>query len=314
MKIILISILVCFVITFLLMSIILPLLKKLKAGQYILGYVKEHENKKGTPTMGGLAFVTAIIISSIIFYGFDNGVVNFTLSITAAFAIVGFIDDFIKISKKDNLGLKAYQKIIFQSVIALTVGLFCYFTGTTNINIPFVALRINIGAWCIPFVAFVFIATVNCVNLCDGLDGLASSTALPYLFCLGIMTFVKSDMLSTECFLGVGAMAAFLLFNVNKASIFMGDTGSLALGGYIACLSCFSSNVLFIPIIGVMFVISGISVILQVIYYKRTRKRLFLMAPIHHHFQMKGISECKISYYYCTITFLLGIICILFVV
>lgn len=314
MKIALISIVVSFFITFILMKLILPLLKKLKAGQYILGYVKEHENKQGTPTMGGLAFVAAIIISAIIFYGFDNGVVNFTLSITAAFAIVGFIDDFIKISKKDNLGLKAYQKIIFQSAIALTVGLFCYFTNTTQVYIPFFAIKLNIGLWCVPCVAFVFVATVNCVNLCDGLDGLASSTALPYLLSLGIIIFVEADGLSTACFLGVGAMAAFLIFNVNKASVFMGDTGSLALGGYIACLSCFSSNALYIPIIGIMFVVSGMSVILQVIYYKKTRKRLFLMAPIHHHFQMKGISESKISYYYCTITSLLGIICILFVV
>ncbi|MBD5585413.1 MAG: phospho-N-acetylmuramoyl-pentapeptide-transferase, partial [Clostridia bacterium] len=127
-----------------------------------------------------------------------------------------------------------------------------------------------------------------------------------------IMLTVKGTYFSVLCFIGVGAVAAFLVFNANKASIFMGDTGSLALGGFISCLSVFSGNSLYIPIIGIMFVISGISVIVQVIYYKRTRKRVFLMAPLHHHFQMKGNTECKISYCYFIVTAFVGIICLIF--
>lgn len=127
------------------------------------------------------------------------------------------------------------------------------------------------------------------------------------------MLAVQNSNQAVLCFVAVGAIAAFLLFNVNKAAIFMGDTGSLALGGFISCISVFTENTLYIPILGIMFVLSGISVILQVIYYKRTRRRIFLMAPLHHHFQMKGYSECKIAYCYVTITAFIGMICLLFV-
>ena len=155
--------------------------------------------------------------------------------------------------------------------------------------------------------------SVNCVNLTDGLDGLAGGTSSAYLLIFGIILYMQGNGSATLCFIAVGALAAFLLLNVNKASVFMGDTGSLALGGFISCISVFSGNSLYIPIIGIMFVISGISVIVQVIYYKRTRRRVFLMAPIHHHFQMKGHTECKIVYAYVLITALVGIICLLFV-
>ena len=127
------------------------------------------------------------------------------------------------------------------------------------------------------------------------------------------MLCLQNVSFASLCFVGVGALAAFLVFNTNKAAIFMGDTGSLALGGFIACVSVFSGNSLYIPLVGIMFVISGISVIVQVIYYKRTRKRVFLMAPLHHHFQMKGYSESKISYAYFTLTALVGILCLIFV-
>ena len=134
-----------------------------------------------------------------------------------------------------------------------------------------------------------------------------------FLLVLGIMLVVQNVGNASLCFVAVGALAAFLLLNVNKASIFMGDTGSLALGGFISCMCVFSGNTLYIPILGIMFVLSGISVILQVIYYKRTRRRIFLMAPLHHHFQMKGYTECKIAYAYAVITAFVGIFCLMFV-
>lgn len=314
MKIYLLSIVLSFILSFALSLMILPLLKKLKAGQYILGYVKEHKSKSGTPTMGGIAFITAIIVVWLCMFGVDNSRAILTLAITGGYAIVGFLDDFLKISRKENEGLKPYQKIIFQVVIAIIAATYCGVNGISKLKIPFGGgFEFDIGYGIIPLVLFIFIATVNCVNLTDGLDGLAGSTSLSYLFILGSMLAIYGDSTAPICFMSVGSLAAFLVFNTNKASVFMGDTGSLALGGLISCLSIFSSNSLYIPILGIMFVISGISVIVQVIYYKRTRQRVFLMAPIHHHFQMKGYTECKITYVYSLTTALVGIFCLLFV-
>ena len=196
--------------------------------------------------------------------------------------------------------------------IATVAAIFCYLNGKTQLNIPFAGVSVDIKWGIIPLVIFIFIATVNCVNLTDGLDGLAGGTSCAYLLILGVMLAMKGVNSALLCFAGLGAVAAFLVFNSNKAAVFMGDTGSLALGGFISCISVFSGNSLYIPIIGVMFVISGISVIVQVIYYKRTRRRVFLMSPIHHHFQMKGHTECKISYAYFALTCLVGIICLIF--
>ena len=297
-----------------LMMIILPILKRLKAGQYILGYVKEHKNKSGTPTMGGLAFIVAIIVVGFCFFGFKDIRVNLTLSVTAGFTVVGFLDDFLKIYRKDNGGLKPYQKIIFQVAIATVAAVFCYLNDLCYVYLPFAGGKsVFLGWGIIPLVILIFAATVNCVNLTDGLDGLAGGTSTAYLFIMGLILTVQSDKSSLLCFISVGAIAAFLLFNANRASVFMGDTGSLALGGFISCISVFSGNSLYIPLLGIMFVVSGISVIVQVIYYKRTRRRVFLMAPLHHHFQMKGYTECKITYAYVLITALVGILSLLFV-
>lgn len=314
MKNILIYMLAAFSASFILVLLILPLLKRLKAGQYILGYVKEHKSKSGTPTMGGLTFIVSIIIAGLCAFGIGDVKINLALAITGGFAAIGFIDDFLKIHRRNNGGLKPYQKIIFQVAIASIAATYCYVNGLTHLYIPFGggnAFDIKWGI--IPLVIFIFTATVNCVNLTDGLDGLAGGTSSAYLFILGMILYLQNNASMLLCFIAVGAIAAFLLFNVNRAALFMGDTGSLALGGLISCLSVFSGNSLYIPIMGIMFVISGISVIVQVIYYKRTRRRVFLMAPLHHHFQMKGYTECKIAYAYVLITALAGIICLLFV-
>lgn len=313
MKVEFVAVLTAFLFSLVLILIILPLLKKLKAGQYVLGYVKEHASKNGTPTMGGLAFVIAIIVVTLIFCGIENRAVNLTLAITGGFALVGFLDDFLKIHRKDNGGLKPYQKIIFQLAISVLAALYCYFNGIEYLYLPFFGGKtVFIGWIIIPLVAVTFIATVNCVNLTDGLDGLAGGTVIAYLASFGIISFYQDNGFSLPCFIACAAIAAFLLFNVNKASIFMGDTGSLALGGFISCVSVFSGNTLYIPILGIMFVVSGISVIVQVIYYKKTKKRVFLMAPFHHHLQMKGNGEAKISYWYFAVTALVGILCIIF--
>ncbi len=264
--------------------------------------------------MGGLAFISALLIVGFCVFGFGDGRVNLTLAITGGYTFVGFLDDYLKISHKENEGLKPYQKIIFQVAIAAIAAVYCYINGLTELYVPFFGnLKFNIYWGIIPLVIFIFVACVNCVNLTDGLDGLAGGTSMAYLFVFAVMLSLRSDGFAEICFIACGALGAFLIFNTNKASIFMGDTGSLALGGLISCVSIFSGNSLYIPVLGVMFVISGISVIVQVIYYKRTRRRVFLMAPIHHHFQMKGYSECKIAYAYVTVTLLVGILCLLFV-
>lgn len=263
--------------------------------------------------MGGLAFITAIIVVAIIFYRFSDKTVSLTLIIVGGFMLVGFLDDFLKIYRKENEGLKPYQKIIFQCAIAIIAAVYCYINKFTYLYLPFGGgFSFDVGWGIIPIVIFVFLATVNCVNLTDGLDGLAGGTSLAYLASFGVMLYSIGNSCSEICFIAVGAIAAFLLINVNRAGLFMGDTGSLALGGLIACVTVFSGNTLYLPIIGIPFVISGISVIVQVIYYKRTKRRIFLMAPVHHHFQMKGYTECKISYAYALVTALMGIICIIF--
>lgn len=322
MKTLLLTLICSLILTFLCGVIFLPILNKLKAGQPILGYVKEHKNKNGTPTMGGLFF---ILPSIIIYFIFGSARIStVAVAIGFAFMIVGFLDDFIKIKFKRNEGLKAYQKILFQLAIAVLSGVFSYVNGITVFHLPFTDKTVDLGWWSIPLITIIFIATTNCVNLTDGLDGLASSVSVIYLIIIAILIGLQTDKL-THLYLRldeykslqilsmslVGGLLGFLIFNVNKAKVFMGDTGSLSLGGFIGAISIFSSNSFFIPIIGIMFVLSGISVIVQVAYYKRTRKRVFLMAPLHHHFQLKGFSESQISYCYALITIVFGLTCLL---
>jgi phospho-N-acetylmuramoyl-pentapeptide-transferase len=303
-----------FILSFALCKILIPILKKLHAGQNILSYVKEHKNKGGTPTMGGLAFILSASIATLLFAPEKNRTLIVTLSIGLAYTCVGLLDDLLKCHRKENLGLKAWQKFAFQTCIALFVAYFCVKNGMTALYIPFTDIVLNIGYFTYPVVVFVFLATVNAVNLTDGLDGLASSVSIPYfsVFALLIALQGGKEELSIISIAISCSLAAYLLFNTSPASVFMGDTGSLALGGFAACIGCFSGNILYIAIIGICFVCSVISVLLQVIYYKATSgKRIFLMAPLHHHFQQKGYSETKISYAYGVVTAVIGVISLL---
>lgn len=304
--------------------ITIPLLRKIKAGQTVLKYVEEHKEKNGTPTMGGLFFILPSVVIALIF-GCTGRISVVSIAIGVAFLLVGFIDDFIKIRYKRNEGLKAYQKIVFQLSIAIFAGVFAFMNGITVFHIPFFNVSVDLG-WCtVPLVAFVFVAITNSVNLTDGLDGLAGSVSAAYLICLILLISVQTYSLS-HLYLKpleyeklnvlsaalLGGIIGFLLFNVSKARVFMGDTGSLSLGGFIGAISIFSSNSFFIPIIGIMFVFSGISVIIQVLYFKKYKKRVFLMSPLHHHFQLKGYTETQISFAYTVITLFCGLISILF--
>lgn len=316
--------LITYIVVILFALVVVPLLKKIKAQQQILSYVKEHSSKNGTPTMGGMFFILPFLIGSLFCFRDGRRIAVLSVIITFAYMTVGFLDDYIKVKNKRNLGLKAYQKIVFQLSIAVITALFCYKIGLTKINIPFTRKSINLKYWVIPFIIIVFLATTNTVNLTDGLDGLAGSTSLFYLIFIFVLCllqrkeetsfFVNSteyENLLTCIVIMSSCISAFLLFNTYKASVFMGDTGSLALGGFIACVSIFTNNALYILIIGIMFVFSGLSVILQVFFFKITKgKRLFLMAPFHHHLQHKGLSESKIVFIYCTVTCIMGLISI----
>ncbi len=305
-------------------SFVIPLLRKIRAGQTVLKYVQTHKDKNGTPTMGGLFFINSAVIIFLIFEGFNGRIATVSVSIGLAFMLVGFIDDFIKIKLQQNEGLKAYQKIIFQISIATVAGIFAYKNGITSFHIPFIKQRVELGAWTIAVVALIFIAMTNSVNLTDGLDGLAGSVSIVYLISMLALVLVQISCfdytfsnvgeyqnlnLLTVCL--IGAIAGFLVFNSNNARVFMGDTGSLSLGGFLGAISIFSLNSFFIPIIGIMFVTSSISVIVQVAHFKRTRQRVFLMAPLHHHFQLKGYSETQIAYCYSLITAIMGVVCVL---
>ncbi len=302
-----------FALSFIFCLVLIPLLRKFKAGQNILSYVKEHKTKSGTPTMGGIAFICAAVLSVALFSLEKDRTLIVSLAIGVAFMIVGLLDDFLKKKHKENLGLKAWQKFLFQVLIALCAGIYCSNSGLLRLYLPLFNRSIFVGWWILPISVFVFIATANAVNLTDGLDGLASAVSIPFFACLGIIMLLQGgeNSLVALCFSLVGALLAYLLFNAPPASVFMGDTGSLSLGGFAAAIAVLSGNALYIPIIGGCFVFSVISVIMQVIYYKATGgKRIFLMAPAHHHFQKKGYSESRISYAYFTITLLLGTVCI----
>lgn len=331
MKNILLAALASFIITYIVSLVIFPALKNLKARQTILHYVEEHKAKAGTPTMGGIFVVLGILISALAFLRTENQIALVSIAITAGFGIIGFLDDFIKIKFRRNMGLRAYQKAAAQLAVALIAAIFVYknnLIGTT-IAIPFSKETVDIGVFIIPLVVLVFIATTNGVNLTDGLDGLAGGVSFVYMSVFSVVIFIAAEGFNIDGNLAAsgeyqnlavfsavvaGAVLCFLCYNNFPAKIFMGDTGALALGGAAASVAVFSRNSLYIPIIGIMFVLSCISVIIQVLYFKRTKKRVFLMAPLHHHFQKKGHGEPKIVFFYMTITLLAGLLCLAFLV
>ena len=291
---------------------VIHLCKKLKISQTILHYVDKHTAKSGTPTMGGWIFILAGMAVSLIFiFDGDFFVPMIVLLVMLGYGLLGFLDDYIKIKFHQNEGLRPYQKIIGQVGISLIVALYVYFKVGTSIDL--FGLKIELGLFIIPFIILFFVAVTNAVNLTDGLDGLAGGVSGAYLLFFGIILALLSgyDRLALICFAFVGAILAFLCVNVYPAKIFMGDTGSLALGGLIAGIAVFSGLELIMPIIGIMFVMSVLSDILQVAHYKRTKRRIFKMAPLHHHFEKLGVHENRIVTIYIVITLVCGLCCTL---
>ncbi|MFI3231223.1 MAG: phospho-N-acetylmuramoyl-pentapeptide-transferase, partial [bacterium] len=296
------AILVAFIINIALCPVIIPFLTKLKFGQNVRDDgPKSHLVKSGTPTMGGVMILISLVVTSILFLNNNNNLNTDSLAVlfvTIGYAIIGFIDDYIKVVKKRSLGLKAMQKIIGQLIITccFLYYLFEFKNLGTDIFIPFSAGKtLDLGILFIPFFFIAMIGTVNGVNLTDGLDGLATGvTVLVVIFFL-FMSLELNTNLTHILGAGVGALLGFLLFNTHPAKVFMGDTGSLALGGFVASIAMIMKMPLFIVIVGIIYVLESISVILQVGYFKMTNgKRLFKMAPLHHHYEQCGWKEVKV--------------------
>lgn len=317
-----------FLLTLIISPFVISLIKREKVKQVILHYVEEHKAKSGTPTMGGIIFIISISIVGMICFRGKATLGKIAILIFLCYGLVGFLDDFIKFKFKRNLGLRAYQKIIFQLALSIAIGVFAYKSQLVGgvLVVPFTKYTIDIGWGIIPLVAIIYLATTNSVNLTDGLDGLAGSTTLGYMLSfLGLMlvvintiflsygeaSIVEYKNLILLSSVTIGAMMSFLAFNCFPAKIFMGDTGSLALGSLVASVAVFTRMSLYIPILAIMFVASSVSVIIQVSYYKLTKKRIFLMAPLHHHFEKKGVHEVRITTWYALITLLVGALTII---
>lgn len=292
-------------------KLFIPLLRRLHAGQSIReDGPKSHLVKSGTPTIGGIIFLSSMIITTILVRNFKLSVAMIIFS-TLGFGIVGFIDDYIKVVKKRNLGLRAYQKLALQILVTIILLIYQYNSSVfkTDLYIPFLKSYYSFGVFYIPFIIFVVVGTVNSVNLTDGLDGLSSGVTIITLGFFGICSLkFNRPEIAIFCATLMGALIGFLLFNKYPAKVFMGDTGSLALGGAISAIAVLLNIPLILPIAGGIYFMETLSVIIQVISFKTTGKRVFLMSPLHHHFEHKGWHEKKVVYIFCTVQFILCVI------
>jgi len=307
-------ILIGFFISAILGQRMLPALVKLKFGQFVREDGPEsHLKKQGTPTMGGIIFILASTVSSFIFMGQDATVLPVLLTMLG-FGAVGFVDDYLKVIKKQSEGLKAYQKFGLQAVISLgfLVYIVVILKQDTSIIIPFTyGYEIDLSYSYIPLMLVVMLGTVNGVNLTDGLDGLATSVTSIVAFFFVIIGATYGFVGGIFAAIVLGSLLGFLLLNTYPAKVFMGDTGSLALGGFVVATAIITKLPLFILLFGVIYLVETVSVILQVGYYKKTNKRLFKMAPLHHHYELKGVSETRIVVYFSLITIIMSMIAIL---
>lgn len=303
-----VAIIMSFVIAVVLGFPSIPLLRRLKAGQSIReDGPQSHLTKAGTPTMGGLFLIAAAVVTAFVVEKPSSDILILIAS-TILFGVIGFIDDFIKVVLKRNLGLRAYQKLLLQILVAVILAVYQLKVSAfgTSVFVPFFNVNVDFGWMYIPFIVVFVVAVTNSVNLTDGLDGLASGiTVLVSLF-LGI-TAIGFAYEGIGVYAGAitGACLGFLVFNHKPAKVFMGDTGSLALGGAISAMAILMNVTLIIPFVGGIFVAEAVSVIIQVLYFKKTKKRFFKMAPLHHHFEESGWSEVKVVWVFYLVTFLL---------
>lgn len=298
-----------FLIVIILGPIFIPMLARFKFGQTVRDEgPQSHLAKNGTPTMGGVMMIVAILITGLTRAKISQGLIVGLICIVG-FGFVGFLDDFIKIKMKRSLGLKAYQKIILQFALALYIAYYQYSASpsATQLVIPFTNHIINLGIWYIPFMMIFIIGTVNAVNLTDGLDGLASGVTLivSCFFVLFAVSISNSDVAILAA-ATAGACLGFLGFNSYPAKVFMGDTGSMALGGAVVAFATLTNSPLIIIIVGFIYLAEALSVMIQVTYFKLTNgKRIFKMAPLHHHFEQCGWPETRVVFVFWIVTVVL---------
>lgn len=311
---IIIPVLIAFVLSVIMGPVIIPILRKLKMGQTEREEgVQSHLKKAGTPTMGGVIILGSIVLTSVIYIK-DYPKIIPILFVTLGFGLIGFLDDYLKVVMKRTDGLFPKQKMALQILVTAVFAFYLVKTETPmGWLIPFTGGEYLDWGWLsIPFLFIVVIGTVNGVNFTDGLDGLASSvTVLVATFFTVVAIGTKSGIEPITCAV-VGALLGFLLFNVYPASVFMGDTGSLALGGFVASTAYMLQMPFFIAIVGLIYLVEVLSVIIQVTYFKKTGgKRIFKMAPIHHHFELCGWSETKVVAVFSIITAILCLIALM---
>ncbi|MFE8703630.1 phospho-N-acetylmuramoyl-pentapeptide-transferase [Cytobacillus sp. FJAT-54145] len=308
------TILLGFLITVLLSPIFIPFLRRLKFGQSIREEgPKSHQKKSGTPTMGGVMILLSIIITTLVMTGkFSEPTIKtfLLLLVTLGFGLLGFLDDFIKVVMKRNLGLTSKQKLLGQIIISVIF----YFVlkqndFSTEVSIPLTDINFDLGWGYVLFITFWLVGFSNAVNLTDGLDGLVSGTAAIAFGAFAVLAWNQSQFeISIFSVAVVGAVLGFLVFNAHPAKVFMGDTGSLALGGAIAAVAILTKLEIILIIIGGVFVIETLSVILQVISFKSTGKRIFKMSPLHHHYELVGWSEWRVVVTFWTVGLLFAIL------
>ncbi|MGM0414179.1 MAG: phospho-N-acetylmuramoyl-pentapeptide-transferase [Bacillota bacterium] len=286
-----------FIFTLILIPVFIKSLNRYSFGQNIREEgPKSHYSKEGIPTMGGVIILLSVTISVLLFLDWSLNIKILLIAILSN-GLLGFIDDILNIKKSVSLGLKAKTKFLVQLIIGLIIGVYLFNNGLTMLYIPFTATNINLGLLIIPFSIILIPATSNSVNLSDGLDGLAGGLFIVSCFAfIPILYFLGYNQIILVIIVTISSCLGFLWYNVNPAQIFMGDTGSLYLGSFLAVIALLTGTSLYLLFIGGVFVMITLSVILQVSYYKITDgERIFKMAPIHHHFELSGWPEVKIT-------------------
>lgn len=300
-----------FAIGIVVLPFLINFLNREKVDQTEREYIESHKKKNGTPTMGGIAILVAVTVTSIVF-GFSFPRIIPVLILTLGFGLIGFLDDFLKVILKRADGLLAWQKMLLQIVVTAVFAVYItqYSHVSLLLRLPFTGGKMwDIGWFSIPVMFFAVIGTVNGTNFTDGLDGLASTVTLVVALFFAAASIALKGGVEPMAMAMAGALMAFLCFNCHPAKVFMGDTGSLALGGFVAGMAYMLQMPLFILIIGMIYLIEVLSVMLQVGYFKLTHgKRIFRMAPIHHHFELGGWSETKVVTIFGIVTLILAFI------
>lgn len=310
--------LVSFIIALITGKIAIPLLKKLKFSQTEREEGPEsHKYKTGTTTMGGIIFLTPVVLVGTI-YGITDARIFPLILVTLGFAFIGFLDDYLKIVRKNNKGLTPRQKMLGLIIVSGTFTWYAmtYVNDARTLILPFLGYHrplVMSLVFAVPFCLFVLLSFTNAVNLTDGLDGLAGSVTTIVLLFYTVVTMFNSqwDYIRIFCSILAGGILGFLVYNLHPAKIFMGDTGSLAIGGALSAAAIFTGTPVFLGLAGIIYVVETLSVMIQVIYFKRTGKRVFLMAPLHHHFEQKGWSEIKVVGVFTAVTLLSSILAFL---